>query len=297
MASRRVAVAFFTLCLALFPGPAIPAGRTASVQSHVLEGPAGQGFLFPCDVEVDAQGVLFVLDSGLRSVFLYSPDGKFIRAIGGKGAWKDPMGIALTPGRTVLLADGDAGRVLELDYSGTVRREYPLGKGSRATDAAFYADLVYCVDNRNGKILVFRRNGEKAGGWGKQGEASAEFSSPFRIAIDTSGQVFVTDVMNSRVQWFSAYGQPVGGIRAFGTGTGKLFRPSAVAVDGEGGVWVGDSYTGFVQRFDARGNFLQVLKSEKGSPAVFEDPSGIARGPGGIWVADQRKRKVSFLPQ
>jgi hypothetical protein len=297
MASCGIAVAQFILFLVVLSCPALLPGAGAAEPTRVLEDPPGQGFLHPCDIEADGQGVLFILDCGRRSVFVYSSDGKFIRDISGKGNWKDPQGIALMPDRAVLLADGDAGRVIEMDLAGTVRREYSLGKGARATDAAFYGDLVYCVDNRNAKILVFRRNGEKVGGWGKQGEAPSEFSSPFRLAIDPSGRVFITDVMNSRIQWFSPHGQLLGTIRAFGIGRGKLLRPSTVAVDGMGGVWVGDSYSGVVQQFDDKGNARKVLQSDKGTPEIYGDPSGIAKVPGGIWVADQRKKRVSFRKQ
>jgi len=103
--------------------------------------------------------------------------------------------------------------------------------------------------------------------------------------------------MNSRIQWFSPHGQWLGTIRAFGTGRGKLFRPSSHAVDGTGGIWVGDSYSGIVQQFDDKGNGRKVLQSDKGIPEIFGDPAGIANVPGGIWVADQRKKKVSFLKQ
>lgn len=269
-------------------------GAGAAEPTRVLENPPGQGFLYPGDIEADGQGVLFILDSGRRSVFIYSPDGKFIREINGKGSWKNPQGIALMPGHAILLADGDAGRVIEMDLSGAVRREYLLGKGSRATDAAFYGDLVYCVDNRNARIVVFRRNGEKAGGWGKKGEGPSDFSSPFRVSIDPSGRIFVTDVMNSRVQWFSPNGQLIGTIRNFGVGRGKLLRPSAVVVDGMGGIWVGDSYSGIVQQFDDKGKALKIIQSDNRTPEIYGDPSGITKVPGGIWVADQRRKRVSF---
>lgn len=297
MASRGIAVATLILFFTIATWSATLPGAGAAERTRVLDDPPGQDFAHPCDIDADGQGVLFILDSGRQSVFIFSADGRYIRTINGRGSWKDPQGIALMPDRTVLLADGDAGRVIELDLSGTVRREYSLGKGSRATDAAFYGNLVYCVDNRNGKIVVFRRSGERAGGWGKKGEAASDFSSPFRIAIDPSGRVFVTDVMNSRVQWFSPHGQLLGTIRDFGVGRGKLLRPSAVAVDGMGGVWIGDSYSGIVQQFDDKGNVVKVLASGKGTPELHGDPSGIAKVPGGVWVADQRGKRVTFVRQ
>ncbi len=295
MASRRVAITGFLLGTILFACPGVRAERGSPGKTLSLAGAPGREFLLPCDVAVDRHGVLFVLDAGRRSIFLFARDGTFVREIVGRGAWKDPQGIALLPDRTLLLADGESGRALEVDLSGTVRKEYPLGKGSRATAVASYGDLVYAADSRNARILVFRRSGERVGAWGRKGESPSEFSSPFRLAADPTGRIFVTDVMNSRVQWFSAFGEPLGSIRPFGAASGKLFRPSSLTIDHRGGFWVGDSYTGLVQRFDIKGTHIQSLGAETGPPAVFGDPVAIADTPGGIWVADQKRRSVVFL--
>lgn len=273
--------------LALLASP----GRDADGAGLTISRVQGRSLEFPSDVAVDRKGVAFLLDSGARTISLFSPRGDFIREIAGKGAWKDPTAVAVGPDGAILLADGDSGRVLELELSGKIRREYAVGKNARVTGVGAFGDAVFCVDNRNGTVVVFKRGGGRTSSWGKKGDLPGEFNAPFRLAVDVAGRVFVTDVMNARVQWFSAFGQHLGTLKRFGAAEGKMFRPTGLAVDSRGRILVGDSYTGLVQIFEEDGRFVRSLQSG-GRPHVFGDPVGVAEGPEGIWVADQRESRA-----
>lgn len=298
MDTRRYSVVRLFLLLAAFAACSGTATVAESTESGPLwiSGVPGKPFSFPSDVAVDRRGVGFLLDSGNRAIVLYSPDGRFLREISGKGVWKDPMAIAVAPDGVIFLADGDAGRILEIELSGKIRRDYPVGKNARVTGVGFYGDSVYCVDNRNASISVFDRKGNRTSTWGRKGAQAGEFHAPFRLAIDGSGRVFVTDVMNARVQWFSPFGQHLGTLKRFGAGEGKLFRPTGIGIDRMGRIWVGDSYTGLVQLFEGNGTFVRSLARE-GRPNVFGDPVGVAEGPHAIWVVDQREEKVALFPK
>ncbi len=286
--------AAWALCVALFAavGAAAADGRGAS--PVVIQRGQGKSPGFPSDVAIDRRGVAFLLDSGNRSILLFSPDGSFLREIPGRGAWKDPQAIALAPDGAILIADGESGHVLEVDIAGKVRREHDAGKGARLTGVAVFGDSIFCADNRNDRIVVFKRGGGRKEGWGKRGEGSGEFRSPYRVAADLAGRIFVTDVLNARVQWFSAFGQSLGSFRKFGAGQGRLVRPTGLSLDGRGRIWVSDSYTGLVQLFDESGAFVRALSSA-GTVQVFGDPTGIAATPDGVWVADQKSGKTAFF--
>lgn len=281
--------------LSFHAGTAVVADAAETGPRHI-SGVPGRQFSFPSDVAVDRRGIGFLLDSGNRTIVLFSPEGTFLREISGKGLWKDPMAIAVAPDGGIFLADGEAGRVLEIELSGKIRREYAVGRNARVTGVGFYGDSVYCLDNRNASISVFDRRGNRTSTWGRKGDLPGEFQSPFRLAIDGSGRVFVTDVMNARVQWFSPFGQHLGTLKRFGAGEGKLFRPTGIGIDSKGRIWVGDSYTGLVQLFEGNGTFVRSL-ARNGKPNVFGDPVGVAEGPHAIWVADQREEKVSLFPK
>lgn len=282
--------------LVLLAGTAVaaPPAGPAGASPLVIQRAQGKALGFPSDVVIDRRGVAFLLDSGSRSILLFSPDGSFLREIAGRGSWKDPQAIAVAPDGAILVADGDSGHVVEMDMSGRVRREHDAGKGSRLTGIAVFGDSIFCADNRNDKIVVFKRSGGRKDAWGKRGDAAGEFRSPYRVAADLAGRIFVTDVLNARVQWFSAFGQSLGSLKRFGAGQGKFVRPTGLSLDGRGRIWVSDSYTGLVQLFEENGTFVKVLSSG-GAAQIFGDPTGIAATPDGVWVADQKGGKTAFF--
>jgi DNA-binding beta-propeller fold protein YncE len=287
---RRPVIAAIVAVFGLLPcGPAL--GDAVSWVDRAQ----ARSLSMPYDIATDRKGVIFLLESGSRTISIFSPKGEFLREIPGRGVWKDPSAIAVGAGGTVYIADGNSGRVLELDLAGKVRKEFVAGDGARLTGVGVFGDDVYCVDNRNHRVLVFRKRGAPPEKWGKRGDGPGDFQSPFRLAIDPSGRVFVTDVLNARIQWFSAFGQHLGTLKRFGAGEGKIFRPTGLAIDGMGKIWVGDSYTGLVQRFDASGGFSTVLRTA-GRPHVFGDPVALAVIPGGVWVADQRENRLGRFP-
>ncbi len=254
----------------------------------------GRALSAPVDVAVDRRGITFLLDAGARSIVLLSPRGEIIREIPGRSFLKDPMAVAVAADGAVFVADGTSGRAVEIDMTGRVRHEYAAGRGARVTGVGVFGETVYCADNANGTVVAFKRGGGRTGGWGGKGDLPGRFNAPFRIAVDAAGRVFVTDVMNARVQWFSAFGQHLGTLKKFGAGEGTIFRPSGIFIDRMGRIWVSDSYTGLVQLFDANGAFVRCLGAP-GRPVVFGDPVGIAEGPEGMWVADQREERVGFF--
>lgn len=294
MGSDRSAVVRAVLCLALLAGGL--AWRAAASVSSVLWITQVQGkpLSFPCDVAVDRKGVAFLLDSGNRTISLFTAGGEFLREIQGGGNWKDPVSLAVSADGTLFLADGDSGRVLEIDLSGKIRREYSAGKEARVTGVATSGEFIYCADNRNARVVVFRRGGGRAGGWGKKGEGPGEFHAPFRVSADPSGRVFVSDVLNGRIQWFSAFGQHLGTLKVFGAAPGKIFRPAGISLDSRGRIWVSDSFTGLVQLFELNGAFVRALQ-DGGRPRSFLDPVGVAEGPMGVWVADQREGRAALF--
>lgn len=142
----------------ILPGTATVA-ESADPTVRWISRVSGRQLSFPSDIAVDRRGVAFLLDSGNRSIALFSPKGMFVREISGKGVWKDPMAIAISPDGTIYLADGNAGRILEIELSGKIRSEVPVGRNARVTGVGFYGNSVYCVDNRNAKVSVFDRKG------------------------------------------------------------------------------------------------------------------------------------------
>jgi sugar lactone lactonase YvrE len=100
--------------------------------------------------------------------------------------------------------------------------------------------------------------------------------SPFSMAADLNGNVFVADTYNSQVGEILAGG----GYVTLGSG---FNYPFGIAVDGNGNVFVADSGNGVVKELMAAGGYTTVLTLSAG----FGFPYGVAvDGSGNLFVAD-----------
>jgi hypothetical protein len=92
--------------------------------------------------------------------------------------------------------------------------------------------------------------------WGSAGTGNGQFMSPFFVAVDGNGHVFVTDLNNNRVQKFDNSGTFINKWGTMGSGTGQFDAPKGVGVDGSGHVFVADTLNFRVQKFTKTETFL-----------------------------------------
>ena len=113
--------------------------------------------------------------------------------------------------------------------------------------------------------------------------------SPNGVALDGSGNVFVTDYEGSRLHKYT-------GLGALITSYATAFRPVDVAVNSSGEVFVSILDGKVVQKFANNGTFLATIGSPGIGPGQFQDPVGIAvDATGRIYVADFNGRILRFL--
>ena len=115
------------------------------------------------------------------------------------------------------------------------------------------------ADLLNHRVQVFSAEGEFLGKWGSEGDDDGQFNRLGGIAVDSSGNVYVTEGaghriiegINHRVQVFSADGEFMGKWSSFGNGDGEFIGPVEIAVAGSGKVYVIDTRNDRVQLFSA----------------------------------------------
>ena len=127
--------------------------------------------------------------------------------------------------------------------------------------------------------------------FGSRGRGKGEFSSPYAVAVSSTGNVAVADWENTRVQVFSSAGRYLGEFGREGRSHVKLTWPAAVAYLDADHILVADSHLNKVFLFKENGEFVKHL-----SPGRYQSPFGISVNKDDhVIVCDTKSKKVLVL--
>ena len=139
--------------------------------------------------------------------------------------------------------------------------------------------------------------------------AAARFNVPRGVAVDGSGNVYVTDANSHTLRKVTPEGVVTTLAGTYGNsgsadGTGaaaQFYFPAGVAVDGSGNVYVADSYNNTIRKVTPAGVVTTVAGTAgnsgsadgTGAAARFNRPSGVAvDGSGNVYVADTNNNTI-----
>ena len=191
----------------------------------------------PCDVAVDASGNVYICDQYNNRVLYYPKGATTATRVYGQGssgtsfstsasgvsatALNNPTGVAVDASGNVYIADYNNNRVLYFP-SGTVTATRVYGQGSTGTSLT-----TNTADT-----------------------AATYMSHPYRVALDSSGNLYVSENGNNRVVYFASgsvtatrvYGQPNFTTSSIATtiSASTLANPDGLVVDSSGNLYVAD---------------------------------------------------------
>ncbi len=261
-------------------------------------GPTAE-FLRPGGVAVDREGNVYVADTENCMIRKVSPAGG-VTTLAGKG------------GRKPSSADGTGS---------AARFAWPHGVAVDGADNVYVADLLNCtirkiapggvVTTLAGLAAFEDAQGNPVGGSGSTDGTgnAARFSSPFGVAVDRGGNVYVGDSGNRTIRKISPAGDvtTLAGLAgqlgsADGTGSSARFHnPRGVAVDSAGNLYVADSWNHTIRKVTPSGEVTTLAGQAgargsadgTGSAARFNEPSGVAVDrAGNVYVAEPRNNTV-----
>jgi sugar lactone lactonase YvrE len=291
-------------------------------------------FNAPLAVATDGSGNLYVADTGNGTIRMITPAG-VVTTLAGSTLFDAPSGVTVDGSGNVYVADTDNDTIRKITPAGTVTVfagsanafgnfdgkgkaalfDEPLGMAVDASGNIFVADsLNYEIRMVTSAAVVTTLAGSGPVFGNADGTGSAaRFDSPYGVAVDTNGNVYVADTLNQTIRKITPEGAvtTLAGLAATigsadGTNsTARFYDPFAVAVDSSGNVYVTDNGNNTIRKITSAG-VVTTLAGLAGSPgsadgtnstARFNDSSGLAvDGSGNVYVADtgnQTIRKIT----
>jgi serine/threonine protein kinase, bacterial len=237
-------------------------------------------------VAADTSGNIYVADAGNNVIRLISPLG-MVSTFAGTGVagaadgtdtakFNSPLGVATDKAGNVYVADYENDLIRKISPAGTVSTiagKTGIAGAADGLDTAARFNLpeslavdvsgnIYVADNGNnlirkitpaGIVSTIAGNGQPSFADGSGSAAS--FNSPFGIAVDAAGNIYVADSGNNRIRKIT----PAGAVSTFAgngvkgandaTGAAATFNtPSGVAIDAAGNVYVADENNNLIRK-------------------------------------------------
>ncbi len=181
------------------------------------------GLWGPRAVVTDAEGLIYVADTGNKRIRVYTAEGQFVRDIGsggsGTGQLDEPAGVVIHPDGRLYVADTWNRRVTVFNTEGGYLYNFPvLGWREELGNRPYLAldatrGLVYVTDPDAGRVLVYDAEGNCVGSFGqptRENPNSTQFRTVGGITTDAEGNIYVVDAGSGRVLKFAPFvSQPV----------------------------------------------------------------------------------------
>ena len=239
-----------------------------------------------------------------KCISVFSPSGEKLRSFGtkGHGQLMSPRGVAVDGEGNILVADSENHCIQKFTAEGQFLTAVGT-KGSGPLQFYQVQDIaintsnnkVYVVDNNNNRIQVMNSDLTFSNTFGKRGNNKGEFTFPWAIACDNTGNVYVADSGNNRIQVFTSTGKFLRMFGSRGKGDGELNYPIGIALDVRDKVYVNDD-NHHISIFTSKGQFVTSFGSKGGKPGEFEDPYGLAVDSNGVvYVCDSNNFRLQLF--
>jgi uncharacterized protein (TIGR03663 family) len=197
----------------------LPEGRQATITDGTAAGNAAAplGFFGPRGMAIDAQGNVYIADTGNKRIVVTDGEGNFLYQFGyagnEPGAFNEPTGVAIDAQGNLYVADTWNGRVQIFAPQGDgqvspvpianwrVRGWQPDTYDDPSIGVAPSGQVYVSIPSRN-EVLAANLRGETLLRWGGAGDDPAALNSPSGIAVGPDGGVYVVDRQSNRVLRF-----------------------------------------------------------------------------------------------
>ena len=152
---------------------------------------------------------------------------------------------------------------------------------------------VYICDRSNHRIQILNADLTFSSSFGNRGR---QFTYPWDVAFDCTGNVYLTDSGGCCIQVFTAEGKFLRKFGKKGSDDGELNFPSSISIDSDNIVYVTEYYNHRVSMFTSEGQFLRSFGTKGEGPGQFIVPCGIAVDRNGlVHVSDRDNSRIQIF--
>ena len=274
--------------------------KIKSEQTHIMVnsnnpvlkfGEKGNGngtFMYPVDIAMDNNGVLYIADRDNRLIQKFSGNGTFTSQFCVNVHDKDSttLNMALDLNNRLIFC-AEIG-FKENEYSAKTNM-LVFNLDGNFQDSCALSDFTFPLStaiNRKGNIIVSDINKKRLCKVDKKGKyicCMGDFKYPAFITIGDDDSIIVPDKLDDCIYIFNPDGTSKHKFGTSGTGKGQLRKPWGVATDGDN-ILVSEEENNRVQVFKCNGEFVSMIES-KDDPLNM--PCGlVVTGDGYVYVAD-----------
>ncbi|MBL8761546.1 MAG: hypothetical protein JNL50_09615 [Phycisphaerae bacterium] len=229
-------------------------------------------------------GKIYISDIRGKSVVVMDLVKQQTRLIGTTGASKleRPVAVAVADDGQLYVADGVHTAIMVYDARERFSHAIKIEK-LRPSSMAIHADRLYIADLKRQQVLILdRKTGKELGVIGSVGDEPGQFRLPVGVAVDKSGNVYVSDMMRCVVQKFDPDGKLLGAFGRQGDHAGAFARPKHLTVDSDGIIYVVDAAFQNVQMFNDKFELLMHFGASGSFPGSMSLPVGVATTDSGL---------------
>jgi uncharacterized protein (TIGR03437 family) len=314
------------------------------------QGPALQAtFSLPHGVALDAAGDIYVADTSNNRIRKVGTDGTVTTVAGTNSAGytadgvnaalaqlNAPSSVAVDATGNIYIADTGNNRVRRIGTQGTIVTIAGAGAGGFGGDggAATSALLsgpqgvvvdaagnVYIADTGNHRVrkvspqgVITTVAGANPAGGDNGPATSARFFQPSGVALDASGNLYISDTLNNRVRRVSKTGVivTIAGVGSAGYSgdsgaaiQSQLNNPQGLAFDGAGNLYVADTGNNVIRRITPGGQIATVVGTGDlgnggdfgpAASAQLFNPNAVAFDrAGNMYIADSANNRIRIV--
>nr|XP_006813935.1 PREDICTED: E3 ubiquitin-protein ligase TRIM71-like [Saccoglossus kowalevskii] len=263
------------------------------VQTVGKAGSAGQ-LSDPVGITINKHGDFVTADISNNRVTMHDRDGNYKQSFTFTGQFAKtftPCDVAISDDNEYFMTDVNNKQVVVSDEYGKLIRKFRSSQIDEPCGIAInpVTKNVYVSESSKDCIRKYTQSRVYIKSFGKSGNMQGKFNSPYLLAINSKGMVYVPDYLNHRIQVFNSDDQFM--FEFSSTGDSTMRCPIGVAVDRNDYVYVSSNHK--VTKHDSNGQFICRIDSDKDG---LSWPHGVAVcNDGRIAVVDYNNKCIKVF--